>query len=578
MDELLRLLEQYESGLADLTDDQLEELLANLRTESASLLEDEPTDAGNELLGRVAAAVAGIETTLEEREQAAEGRRADQAARRAQILGETAEGEEGDEPADDAAGEPAEGDEPAAPVEDVETPVPVAAGARPAGGARTAARRPRGMDPRERQNRPAAAEPQLSLVAAANLPNMQAGTPIDSPRRLAEAFMSAYRAAEGYRGPRVKIPVARIGSESSAREMYGDDRTLSSDARRNGQIIDNVLTADALTYEAVTAAGGICAPAEINYSVDTVGTDARPVRDRMLTRFGADRGGVETFPPPTLADVDGSVTVWTESNDRNPSSPTTKPCLTLTCPDPATTLVEAIVKCFEIGNFRARYWQEQVEGWTNLGSVLHARTAETELLTTIGGDSTQVSSGQVLDASIDVLTTLDRAVAAIENRHRLDENGPALIWGAPVWILDLMRSGIARQMNGTGTYDEKMAIADAQIERWLAVRHIVPTFFLDGEAGQIFGAQGDGPLLGWPSSVVTYLYPAGSWLFLDGGELDLGIVRDSVTNSTNNYQMFYESFEAAHFHGIESYRLSMDLCPDGTTSGTSDIAVCTQGS
>ena len=35
----------------------------------------------------------------------------------------------------------------------------------------------------------------------------------------------------------------------------------------------------------------------------------------------------------------------------------------------------------------------------------------------------------------------------------------------------------------------------------------------------------------------------GTMVFLDGGTLELGIVRDSALNSTNDYQIFAESFE-----------------------------------
>ncbi len=93
-----------------------------------------------------------------------------------------------------------------------------------------------------------------------------------------------------------------------------------------------------------------------------------------------------------------------------------------------------------------------------------------------------------------------------------------------------------------------------------------------------FGSQGDGPLLGWPSVCRTLLYPEGSWLFLDGGTLDLGIVRDSTLNATNDYQVFAETFEAAALIGVESLALTMDLCPSGEASVLATIAPCAYGS
>ena len=46
-----------------------------------------------------------------------------------------------------------------------------------------------------------------------------------------------------------------------------------------------------------------------------------------------------------------------------------------------------------------------------------------------------------------------------------------------------------------------------------------------------------------PAEVAWTLYPQGTFLAMDGGTLDLGIIRDSVLNSTNDFQIFAETFE-----------------------------------
>ena len=69
-------------------------------------------------------------------------------------------------------------------------------------------------------------------------------------------------------------------------------------------------------------------------------------------------------------------------------------------------------------------------------------------------------------------------------------------------------------------------------------------------------------------------------MFLDGGELNLGMVRDSTLNRTNDFQMFSETFEKAVLRGHESVAITMALCPSGATAGTvstSDI-LCVSGS
>ena len=71
----------------------------------------------------------------------------------------------------------------------------------------------------------------------------------------------------------------------------------------------------------------------------------------------------------------------------------------------------------------------------------------------------------------------------------------------------------------------------------------------------------------------------GEAYFLDGGSLDLGIVRDSDLNSVNKFEVFAETSEGFLYHGATSpLRIVMDTCPDGSSSATVDINPCSTGS
>lgn len=91
-------------------------------------------------------------------------------------------------------------------------------------------------------------------------------------------------------------------------------------------------------------------------------------------------------------------------------------------------------------------------------------------------------------------------------------------------------------------------------------------------------AQAVGGLTPWPDTVEVILTHPGAWLFLDGGTLDLGVVRDSTLNASNSWQSFSETFENAAFVGLESLCATFDLCPDGSSSGTAEITPCATGS
>ncbi len=582
MDENLRALIDQANNLTDLSDEEIAGLREALTEAANGLLDNEnPTDDDLGALDAIAEAVQGITAEQTGREAAAQERREKVEAAKAKIFGETPDPQNPDE------GDPAPaGDEPAPTPTEVNVREAVPASAKGPVVTKVAARRPEVVAPR----RPHPLSEAAPIVAAAGHPTLPAGTSLADPMVLAQAFIESARALGGTRGIS-KVPVARLGRPAS--ESYGDEFTLTlGDPVSNTAKLERVVGRQAIVaaggYEAIVAAGGICAPTEIRYDMPVVGSDERPVRDDMLVRVGASRGGIRTFPVPSFTDADGAVDVWTEANDQNPVDPETKPCLTLTCPTQDETIVDAITRCLRVGNFRDRFFPEQVAQWIDFAAIVHARFAEVRLLDTIGTGSTQITAGDDggLDAVTDVLTTLDRAAAAMRSRHRLSRLFP-LRWAIPSWALDMMRAGLARRADGT--LDEKYAVADATLVSWFSARGVMVTTFLDGETAagtgladaddQIFGAQGDGALLGWPDQIVSYLYPEGSWLFLDGGTLDLGVMRDTATTETNDFQIFYESFEAAHFHGVESYRIVFDVCPNGRTAGpNTSYNPCTIGS
>ena len=569
---------------ADLTDDDIATLSIDLETAVRDVLST-PSDAALEQADELMAARDTLATAVAARE--AETARIDAAvAERLAKLTPTA-GPEDDEPADGegegegegtgtqetvAEIEPVVEETPAAEVEEPEAEiVPLAASSANTSTAgttavisRVAARRPDITKPRPRK------APEFKLVASANAPGIAAGQVLETPEMIANVFEQALRASGSrHVGPNVNVPLFSLGA-FNPEEIFGKPRTLGRDAIGNEQKI-----LDVTSEKALRASGGICAPVPVQYDLPILGVSDRPVRD-ALARFGATRGGVRLLPPPSLSDVTGAVGVWTEANDVSPSSPATKPCLTLDCPDETETLVAAITQCLKIGNFRARFFPEQIEAWTRLVAVQAARIADTRIIQKIGDESTQVSTEQVLGTTRTVLAALDRAGAALRSHQRLSPDFPLRLL-APAWLLDNMISDLTRQAPG----DNMINTSDAQINGWLGSRGINVSWFLDGEAGQIFGPQVDGELNGWPTNVICYLYVEGTWLHLDAGMLDFGIVRDSTLNATNDFEIFSEIFEEAAFHGVPgtSYRLDIDICPSGQAAALVDTSgICAGGS
>jgi hypothetical protein len=102
----------------------------------------------------------------------------------------------------------------------------------------------------------------------------------------------------------------------------------------------------------------------------------------------------------------------------------------------------------------------------------------------------------------------------------------------------------------TGSHDVTVVdAAGARTDRW-ALAHTEA-----GILGGFTASTAGQPLPSWPTSVDTALFQTGDWLYLDGGTLDLGVVRDSELNRRNRYQTFTETFEGTALIGAESLRV-----------------------
>lgn len=330
----------------------------------------------------------------------------------------------------------------------------------------------------------------------------------------------------------------------------------------------------AVSPEVLTAAGGLCAPLTPRYDAFQIAVADRPLRD-ALPAFQADRGGIHFARPYSVADAEPAIGIWTEANDAVPGSagPTTKPVLRIPCPDWEEIQVQAVTRILELGNWFDRTWDEGVQAMLANVMAAHARTAEQEIIADIAAASTDTSTEQTLGSTRDVLAVLERAAVAYRARHRMDDRA-VLRAVLPSWLVGNMRADLTRNLPG----DNKLGVTNEEFNEYLRVRSISPIYWMD-DTSMLFDEAG-GSLGNWPTKADAYLFAEGTFLFLDGGVLDLGVVRDSTLNASNDLQVFGETFEATAFVGLESVHIDMNICPSGEVSGTTDVTplLCNTGS
>lgn len=450
----------------------------------------------------------------------------------------------------------------------------------------------------------AAPSAQVALVAAAGLESvgMVAGASIETAVQLGDAINAkrhALRNTHGGDGEQITV--------ASVRTTYPQERYLSeNDPDHNTRALTDATSHDTLVASAaaatsrgaIVAAGGLCAPITQLYDVPVVGSAARPVRD-ALTNMGADRGGIKWRQHISFGDFAGATGVWTLANDAavgTGSPPAPKPCVDVECPGDAEAYVEAVTFCMTFSNVTARFDSEATAANVQAAQIAHARFAENRLLAQIAALSTTLTAPAVISATRDILLALDRMFAAHRNFYRLDSND-AYRTVLPRWVLDALRADLLLGA-GFATGDDMLdgfAVTDAQILNWFAQRNVNATFHLDGRAAttqagtapaltevgmakQFYSAWTDnGAVPNFPAQLEALMWVEGEMIHLDGGTLDLGVVRDSTLNQTNRYKQFSESFEGVAHRGVESIRLVADLEISGMTAGTADTKALLAG-
>jgi len=405
----------------------------------------------------------------------------------------------------------------------------------------------------------------VAITAGADIPGTTAGSAISDMSGVAEAMSKRLHTLRRVNGGDGEQHIV-----ASLTTKFPEARTLTQDAESNWSKIQAVVGPEALV-----AAGGHQAPFEVKYDIFGIGTTARPVRD-ALPRFQADRGGIRYITPPVLADYAASVGIWTAANDSAETpSPGSKLSLTVTAASETTVATDAVTLQLQFGNLLTRAYPELVARHNELGLIQHAREAEGQLLTRMGALSTAVTSTSLVGLGRDFLVQLGRAAAAYRARHRLEADAPlrAII---PAWIRDAMAADLTLSAPGDSTMN-----AYAEIEAYIASRGVNVTYTLDIAGGtSAFAAQSSGAMNEFPDTFIWYLFAEGSFLFLDGGTLDLGIIRDSTLVGTNDYKMFVETFEGLAFAGVESLKITSTISVNGvaaalrdTTGGASAAAI-----
>jgi len=538
---LLELIKAAIARLADLTQDELSELKANILKCSEEFSGDTAEDA------KVLTELGGYAESVMERSAAIDAETA-KTAEAAKAARDRIAALNGEVVSDEEVVEGTEGAE----IIPITGEVDPALEAIAASGKTT----PRSGPSKMRSFSNASRSPELagdgpkrpSLVAASQLIDHTFGDEIEDKYALGKE-MSAILSGLDPRGRNGRVVVARGRWD----DLYPEERRLSGFSTDEDFRKMDALTGRTSKRGAIVASGGVPLPTNVDYSMDVWATADRPIRDGLVA-FHVDRGGLLYRQPPTLASLSGASAVWTNANDINPTSPTTKPVHTVVAQGTTQVFINAIPTRLQFGNLMGQFDPETIAANTDLAIANAAQVAELELWSNIQGFTTaetQWTSAKLLGASRDLFGTLVQACAAYRFTYRLNRDQMLTVI-FPSWGLDLIKHDRLLELGHDDSGTNVFAITDEEVTSWFANQNVDVIWSLDGlaanagagtYAAQTFPAFAAGAVPVYPAVVMWNIFIKGSIQFLDGGRLDLGVVRDSTLDATNDYETFVEPFE-----------------------------------
>lgn len=412
------------------------------------------------------------------------------------------------------------------------------------------------------------------VTAGADIRGIARGSEFDNLGNVVDAFHQRARQLGVSRSGSVEGPL--VASLRNSFEHTVDERSPASAVQ---EIIEDATSRP--KQQALLAAGGWCAPSEIRYDFFNVaGSDG--VID--LPTVGINRGGLRWPTSPSLADVfSGTFSnatnpwLWTEADDiaAITGSPT-KPCVRVPCPAFNEARLEAYGICLTAGNLADDAYPEATANYLKLLLAAHEHAMNQRYIQTmVSLSSAAVTGGGFATSGAGTAAPLLGALelTSIDYRTRYGMASSDVLEAVlPAWMEGPIRADLAKR---TGVDpNEAFRITRADIDAWFAVRRVRVQFVQDWQVRTATTPGSATALTNWPTTVQFMLYAAGTFLRGNGLQLDLGVVRDSVLNATNDHTAAWS--EEAHLIarvGNESRLYTLNFCTDGTT-GANDLVAC----
>jgi hypothetical protein len=438
-----------------------------------------------------------------------------------------------------------------------------------------------------------------TLIAAAGVPNYEAGQRLDSMLDVAKAFEARSFSHSAMRnrgeGP-ITYPVAQLvrdyppefsvqGDETDYSKLLevGNERRLPGGSLlRAVEARQKELSMISPERDSLVAAQGWCAPSETDYSICLqITTDGLADFPEVQAR----RGGIRHNTGIEFDSIFGggscsSPTGFFDLTEAQVASGTTKTCLEIPCPSFVDTRLGVTGLCLTGNILAIRGYPEFTATFTRGALAAHAHQVNREQIADVIADSTAVTlSGApwATDASVvsQVMSAVEMAAVDIKYRLRLQQSSTLEVI-MPFWILAQMRADWIRR-NATGGWADSVMVADSAISEGFARRGARVQYVYDWQDAfatcAVSGSPGsDTALSALPTSLQFLMYPAGTWVRAVSDVITLNSVYDSTKLATNQVTHLFTETGWAMVRMCPLSRVyTIAICPNGKTGLQRDI-------
>lgn len=405
-----------------------------------------------------------------------------------------------------------------------------------------------------------------SLYASSDVPN--AGSEL---RDFAEAVGMIERRMTGYSSATRSNPRARRIGKSHAFKINGqtmhrhgvvqirrefEDALRLTEGKNAMQVLEHAanekrlpgkslaasLNAQIQAGKSLTAAVGWCAPSETIYDLCAL-EEVSGILD--LPEMQAARGGFQIPEDggPDFTSIwngigDEGDTILTEYDIENGAE---KVCVEVPCPPFVDVRLDVNYLCITGNLLQTRGYPEAVTRFTQGSLVAFAHKMNASVIARMVAQSGAVVTipepATSTDAASQILAAVEIAAVDMRYRNRMNQNATLEVV-LPIWALAQIRAAMARRAGVA-----EVAVTDAQIMGWFAVRSIAPRFVYDWQ-DQFSGGGGTTPggstsLTALPSTVDFLIYPAGTWVKAVRDVINLDTVYDNALLTTNQYTALF---------------------------------------